>query len=193
MLGIDIDAEDRHRHAEIEAIGQTVGAVHHDGVSREPQRQRSFNDVTFECRVEASAIARCHPARRRPAAIDVFDMEDHFALPQILAFERVIGRSLIADAEAAAIAPDGQSAFREERAEALAAAAEGSERRIELVGEAAGRRPERKRRQLRDELLIELLRRLQLIDAGPEVRFVARIVHGHSSRRQDDRVPEQPR
>src|SRR5207247_4197513 len=87
---------------------------------------------------------------------------------------------------------DRQRPLGEERPEAFAAAAERAERRIVRVGESARGGTEWKRREQRHDLLVELLRRLQLFGARLEVCGVAGNF-GCAPRRQHDRIAEQIR
>jgi hypothetical protein len=122
----------------------------------------------------------------------MLDVEVDLALPQALALERVVLRSLVADTQTSALAANRQRSLGEDRTEALAGAAEGSERRVIGVGESARRRAERERRQQRYDLLVELLRRLQLLRARLEVCGVAGYL-GRAPRGEHDGIAEQVR
>jgi hypothetical protein len=121
-----------------------------------PQRRRKlyFDDVSLERRVQPGAIPDRDIFSRSSAAIGVLDVKDDLALPQVLALEGVVGRSLVSHAQAAAVASNRQRPFRVERPEARAAAAEGSERGVEGVGEPSRGGTDRQRREQGHDLLV---------------------------------------
>ena len=142
--------------------------------------------------IQQTAVSALGAVLNLAATIGVLDVELDVALPQVLALEGVVLRMLVSDAQTSPLAANRQRALGEERTEALAAAAEGSERRVIRVGESARGRAERERRQQRHDLLVELLRRLQLLRARLEVCGVAGYF-GRAPRGKHDGVAEQVR
>lgn len=190
--GVHVDAHERHGDGEIEAIGEAIASVKDHRLRGEAEGQRRFDDVPLEGRVQTAPISDRRPILRSSAAIDVLDVENDFPLAQVLAFEGVVRGALEPDAETAPVATDRQRAFSEQRAETLTAAAERTERWVERIREAARRRAHGEGRQRRHQLPIELLRCLQLLDAGPEMGGMVGNV-GRGRGRQDNRPAEKVR
>ena len=129
--GVDVDGDQRDGHAEIEPIRQSVRRREHHRIGGEVERERRLDEVALERGIQQAAVADLGAVLDLAAAVGVLDVEVDLALPQVLAFEGVVGRSLVGDAQASALAADRQRALGEERTEALAAAAEGPERRVD--------------------------------------------------------------
>ena len=134
---IDVDVTNGIGHAEIQPVGEPVGGVDDHALRRESKRERGFDEVAFERRVEAAAVAGRGTALCRAAAVDVLDVKNDFAVTQVLALERVVGRAQVADAQTSAIATNRQRTLSEQWAEALASTTERSELRIEGIRETA--------------------------------------------------------
>src|SRR5262245_5941323 len=144
---VDVDGDQRHDHAEIEPIGQPVCRRERHRVGSEVERERRLDDVALERGIQPTAVAGLSAARNLATTIGVLNVELDLALPQVLALEGVVLRSLVGNAQASPLAANRQRALGEDRTEALAGAAEGSERWVIGVGESARGRAEWERRQ----------------------------------------------
>jgi hypothetical protein len=90
----------------------SVDPREHHRVGGEVERQRRLDDVALERGVQQTAVSGLSAALNPAAAIGVLDVELDLALPQVLAFEGIVLRSLVGDAQTSPLAAESSARAR---------------------------------------------------------------------------------
>jgi hypothetical protein len=190
--GIELDADERHRHADVEPIRHAVGGKGDRRVAHQFEGERGLDEIAFERRRQARVVWSGLLGGAPAAAVGVLDVEGDAVLPEVEPLERVVGRMLVAEADTRLAPPGREGPLGKRWTEAVAASGQRAERRVERIGEAARRRPQRIGREQGHERPVHLRRHLHLIVPWLEVRDVIRLVR-QVRREERDGVAQQLR
>ena len=182
-LGVDVDAHDGDREADVEVVEDAVVEDERRDVGLDLHAERRRDHVALDEGLEVRAVV-----------VDVLvrENEPHVAVRQGQAVELVEGEVAVVEAEVEPSLADRVGALGVDRAEAVGRARQHAERGVELVNEAARRGREREGRELCRDLRAELLQRQELGRlVADEVSLVAREPLGR--RRQGDSLAQEIR
>ena len=156
-LGLQADGNERHRQADVEALRDAVGQHERRDVGLHLQEELRRDEVPFEEEVRVALVA-----------VRVFVREDEadIAIAQRQVPDLVEGEVAEVHAEVEAAFSDRLGTLGVDRTEAVDAAGEDPERRIEAVREASRRRRQREARELARQLRVEALQGLELRGLG---------------------------
>ncbi len=197
---VHVDAHDRHRDPEVEAVGDAVVREEGDRVGLRLQGEVRAHEVAFE---EGVLVLRTRGGRgdsrpRRPvgglqrAAVVVLQVEAH-PPAEALAFEAVELHVLEVEPGRETSLPVRERALREGRAEVVAVAVRDAGLRVGRVGEAARGRAEGEGGELGHERAVEGVGCGELRRSGKEVRLVGVPRHGADGGGHGHRLGQEPR